>query len=337
MQVQTQRGGHPPGLQGKIGQQRLDLYHEPETLDLTYDDWWSVLVTEGDQAFASCFGRRPIGDTGLYDVEPVMGYAGLLTNTDDPGFLARALDAYSAACRDLGVVAELIRFNPVLEDHQPFVGQPSVTVLAAKAVVVCHCSEDTDEVLAGFSASRRKLVTRMAGRLTARLLDKAHEIPLFRGLYDAAMVRLDTDGRWRFGDSFYDGVVANPRYAFVSVWKDERLLAACLIGCRPPVAHYVIAANTEDYVEGAGERLIFEAALEAARRGCDQLILGGGVTGAADDGLLVFKKRFAPETRTFHIGKMVHDEANYSALCEAAIAVRPSLKSSRQLLLYRDP
>jgi serine/alanine adding enzyme len=336
MQVQTQRGGHPPGLRDKIGQERLDLYHEPDTLDLIYDDWWSVLITEGDQAFASCFGRRPIGGTGLFDIEPVMGYAGLLTNTVDPSFLARALEAYSAACRDLGVVAELIRFNPLLEDQLPFSGQPSVTVLGAKEVVACRCSENPDAILAGFSASRRKLVTRMAGRLTSRLLDKAHEIHLFRALYDAAMVRLETDAGWRFGDGFYDGVAANPRYAFVSVWKDDRLLAACLIGCRPPIAHYVIAANTADYVEGAGERLIFEAALEAARRGCDQLILGGGVTGAADDGLLVFKERFAPDTRTFHIGKMVHDEARYRALCEAAIAAKPSLNTSRQLLLYRD-
>lgn len=334
MQVSIGHNRHPDRFSRLIPAASLDLYHQPDVLSLIYPRWLSVLVSHGDQALAGCFEPRPIGDSGLSDVEPAMGYSGLVVNSADPGFIAEALAAYSAACRSERVVAELIRFNPVLADHRPFEDQAAIEVVPAKQVVVCRCSTDPAEVLAGFSSSRRKLVTRTRDRLSARLLEPS-EIDQFRGLYEQAMTRLQAESRWLFDDAFYAGLVRNPRFGVVGVWKSDRLLAACVIGCAAPIAHYVIAANSEDYAEGAGERLIFEAALESARRGADHLILGGGVTGAPDDGLLVFKKRFSPAAAQFYIGKMVHDTEAYERLCAAAVQAHPDRAGSRQLLRYR--
>ena len=106
------------------------------------------------------------------------------------------------------------------------------------------------------------------------------------------------------------------------------MVSAALIGLHPAAYHYVLAAHAADYTPGAGERLIYQTARHAAKGGSRKLVLGGGVTAAADDGLLRFKARFTRELVTFFIGKMVHDKPRFAELCNRAITARPDLANS---------
>jgi hypothetical protein len=53
----------------------------------------------------------------------------------------------------------------------------------------------------------------------------------------------------------------------------------------------------------------------AQRRGLEFLHLGGGRSNAADDLLLRFKKGFWRDSLPFHLGRRVHDQAQYGNLC----------------------
>ncbi|MBV8600148.1 MAG: hypothetical protein JO359_01150, partial [Candidatus Eremiobacteraeota bacterium] len=93
-------------------------FHEKAMLDALSPRWISVLIADGAEAFHTSFVPQPIEATGLFDIEPFLGYAGFLSSSDRPEFVARALDAYASACRARGIVAELVRFDPILENHK---------------------------------------------------------------------------------------------------------------------------------------------------------------------------------------------------------------------------
>ena len=58
-----------------------------------------------------------------------------------------ALDRYSALCRDNGIVAELVRFNPLLQNHRALDGLSADLVLPAPKLVVYLPVQDDDSAV----------------------------------------------------------------------------------------------------------------------------------------------------------------------------------------------
>jgi UDP-N-acetylbacillosamine alanyltransferase len=335
MKVTIERDTYPPEFERLFPPCRRDFCFEAAVQSAIESEWYSIMVTDGGHAFAHVVAPKPIPGTPWCDVEPFMGYTGFLTTSNKNGFLREALAAYSEACRSLRIIAELVRFNPILGNHWPYLGREELEVVAAKSIVVVSCERDEQQQIGHFSRSRRRDLRRGLRELQSRLLDKSSEIDLFRQLYERLLERAGAAPHWRFGNKFYAKVAACPAFEIQSVWSGNRLAAAALIGAHSTAYHYVLAANAEDYPPGAGERLIYEVARRAAENGCRQLVLGGGVTAAPDDSLLLFKARFAREPVTFFIGKMVHDRAKFEEISATAVAARPELANGSYFLKHR--
>jgi hypothetical protein len=335
MKVAIERNDHPPAFAAFFPPSKADFGFDPAVQSALESEWYGVTISDAGRAFAHMVAPKPISGTPWCDVEPFLGYTGFLATSHDPAFLAEALAAYSDACRSLGIIAELVRFNPVLRNHLPYRDRPELEVAAAKLIVVVTCESDEAAQIEHFSKSRRRDLRRGLNDLQGRLLNKSTEMDRFRHLYECSQERLGTAPQWRFDDRFYAAVAACPAFEIQSVWSEERLAAAALIGKHPKACHYVLAASAEDYPVGASECLIYQSARRAAEAGCRHLVLGGGNTAAADDGLLRFKARFAREAITFFIGKMVHDEANFARISQQAVLARPELGNTPHFLKYR--
>jgi len=298
-------------------------------------EWYGIMVTDGRRAFAHAVAPKPIPGTPWYDVGPFMGYEGFLTTSSEQSFLAEALSAYSEACKSLRIVAELIRFNPVLKNHVPYLDRDELDVVAAKSIVVVSCERDEQRQIDHFSTSCRRSVRQGLRKLQARLLDKSSEMDLFRQLYERSLERLGAAPHWRFDDRFYSSVAACPAFKIQSVWSGDKLAAAGLIGAHPTAWHCLLLGTADDRPRWVVPRLIYETARRAAEAGCRNLILGGGVTASPDDSLLQFKVRFASKLTTFFIGKMQHDKVEFARLSEQAISARPDIAESGYFLKHR--
>src|ERR1039458_8383092 len=57
-----------------------------------------------------------------HDIESVYGYSGPLSTTNDRKFLAEAWGAFSDWCQQQNVVAEFIRFHPLLDNKESLEG-----------------------------------------------------------------------------------------------------------------------------------------------------------------------------------------------------------------------
>jgi hypothetical protein len=335
MEVFVKPRAYPAKFKELFPAHQIDLGHEPEMISALDEEWYSILVVDGHRALAHAIAPKPIGGTGLYDVEPFIGYGGLLTNSDDKYFLHEALLAYSAACRNLNVIAELIRFDPLLLNHQFFIDRDELNVVSAKHVIVVSCENNFEMQVSHFSKSCRSTLRRGLRDYHARVLDKSREIEVFRNLYEGSIARIAADKRWLFSDRFYSAIVASPLFEIQSVWSNNDLAAAALVGQHPTGSHYILAANSAEYLPGAGERLIYEIVRKAAERGHRRLMLGGGNTAALDDPLLRYKSKFGKSAAMFYIGTIVHDRPNFERIQAQAIALRPEIRDRQFFLKHR--
>src|SRR5439155_16485764 len=85
----------------------------------------ALIAEEGKESLLHPFMLRRIDRVGsealdrvAYDLETVNGYTGPLATTDDPAFLRGVWEGFHEWCVDRGVVAEFVRFHPLLENQR---------------------------------------------------------------------------------------------------------------------------------------------------------------------------------------------------------------------------
>ena len=80
--------------------------------------------------------------------------------------------------------------------------------------------------------------------------------------------------------------------------------------------HYHLSATDPDHrVPGATNAVILCAAEIGRTKGLKRLHLGGGNSNAEDDPLFRFKRRMGTDTHDFWIGRRIHNEEVYRAVC----------------------
>ncbi len=335
MQVLLTENRHAPEFDEFFPTTSRDAFHESAVLNALSSKWYSILIVDGAMAFHNSFAPSPIGGTGLFDVEPFMGYAGPLTTSTNKTFIRDALEVYSNKCRELDIVAELIRFDPLLDNRVAFSHQDKIQVVAAKDVIIVTCCAEENELLKQFSEPCRRRVRLGLRCHKFRRLESSTELLQFRALYEKSVKRRNMGVHWLFSDGLYRQAANSDLFAIYGVYDNIRLVSAALVVHHPTCSHYALVANVQDYPAGASELLVFGIAREFATRGITHLMLGGGITSAPEDGLLRFKQKFARESSVFYIGKLVHDRTRFFNLCNEAVAADPELANCPFFLKYR--
>lgn len=146
----------------------------------------------------------------------------------------------------------------------------------------------------------------------------------FRRLYEQTMTRLGSSARYFFSDSYYrallDGLGKN---LLVTEVRDEvgAVVASALVLRHAELAHYHLAGSTPEAARlGANNLLVWAILRWSAENGCRRVHLGGGVTSADDDRLLMFKRSFGGALAPFLTASLVIDDDAYGQLVETAAA-----------------
>lgn len=316
---------------------KLDAFHNQDILTTIYENNWdSVLITERDKVFLHVFSKQAINDSGWYDIEPFIGYNGIVVNTDDRSFIGRALETYSALCKEEKIIAEVVRFNCILRYHSYFGGNGfPISIAPVKDIVIVDCFNDAVQQMYQFCDPCRRRIRKGLEECEFRMLNKEKEGELFARFYMESLERVESGRHWYFDPNFFERINRSKHFNIYGVWHKKKLASAALIIEQPLAAYYLLAGNSVDLIPGAGELLIFRIAQMMARRGIHNLVLGGGNTPAFDDPLLRFKKKFATTTRIFYIGKMVHNPEIFDELCNDAIQKNDGISKSNFFLKYR--
>lgn len=278
-----------------------------------------VFERDGDIALYP-FLKNPISTLGYlldqeyYDIQGAYGYNGLVSSTDNAEFIADFWNAFDVWCQENGVVAEFMRFHPIMNNQ--YLASPQMKTLYSRHTVYLDLSLPLDEIwLHQFSSKNRNMI-RKAEKLGVTIVESS-DYATFKKMYDRTMENLNAEDYYFFPQSYYE--------EFRESFKDDGMLCFALLEgdiiagsmfmFSHEYAHYHLSARDCAYSKYAANNLILWYGIQKAKeRGCKWFHFGGGTTGDENDSLLLFKQNFSKLKGEFWIGKRIHNQEVYNQI-----------------------
>ncbi|HEY9072021.1 MAG TPA: GNAT family N-acetyltransferase [Candidatus Ozemobacteraceae bacterium] len=302
----------------------------PGMRDIYFTHRWHALFALGTRATPKVFlaghgnGRLlypfllhplPPGPSGRpsFACESAYGYGGPIATGFDSSAAQAADRLFCAWARDNGVVAEFIRFHPLLANHDLFTC--GLETEMNRETVIVPLDAPFDELVTRFSAAKRRNLRKAtkAGLTVAPGTD----LPGFWQLYEATMTRRAAPPFYHFSPEHRASLEAIIRDTgfLLEARVGGRLVAAALFLSSAGTLHYHLGGSDASALATAPNDSLMAEAIKIGRNlGLCQLHLGGGATTAADDSLLRFKSGFSSRRAAFRVGKRVHDPERHEQL-----------------------
>ena len=319
-----------------------DIYFTHDYINL------SVLNSEGIGAAAIFEGDR--GVRAIYpflickipnqsaggqwsDIQTPYGYGGPLVEGSNASDLAFFHEAHSEWCRANAIVAEFVRFHPLLGTHLS--APPEMLVERNRPTVIVDLRSGYNAVFRGFTPARQRNI-RKASR--ARLdIFESQDITTFYKLYHKTMERIGASPYYLFSPSYFSGLarLIPEKCIIFEARHDGTAIASAVFLKGAGCLHYHLGGSDRNELALSPNDFLMSKAMEwAIENGFQSLHLGGGATTSADDSLLRFKSGFAPASGEFFIGKRIHHRDKYDSFM--ADWRRRTGRSPRKFLAYHD-
>lgn len=310
----------------KIPIQFRDVYFCPEYYSL-YQNYGDgevrcfVFEEDGEIALYPFLRNSviPLGyqlDREYYDIQGAYGYNGLIASTDRPDFIADFWKEFDAWCQESDIVAEFMRFHPLLNNQK--LASPQMNSFFSRHTVSLDLSLSLDEIwMQQFSSKNRNMI-RKADKEGVTIVE-SDDYETFRKLYDGTMTNLNADKYYFFPQSYYDEYKESFKDNSILCFAilDGKVIAGSMFMFSEDYAHYHLSARDRNYSKYAANNLILWYGIQKAKeRGCKWFHLGGSTTGDENDSLLLFKQNFSKTKTEFWIGKRVHNQTVYDSIVE---------------------
>lgn len=225
---------------------------------------------------------------------------------------------YFDFCRDQKVVAEFVRFHPVIRNVDALC-ETIPTIDLGNTVCMDISSE---EMIWNNLSSKNRNMIRKAQKSGVQVY-WGREPALFESfeeIYRETMDKVGAQDYYYFKKEFYDSILYDlKQHAMIFYAKlEDQIIAASIILYDGNALHYHLSASHRAYLSYAPTNLIlYEAACWGSKLGAKTFHLGGGLGGSSTDPLYHFKKQFNRNADcTFSIGRVKMNEAVYDRLWE---------------------
>ena len=245
-----------------------------------------------------------IEDSDYFDLSTAYGYGGYWTNSSDQEFLQKAMREFSRWCFEQNIIADFVRFHPLLFDATIFESEFSFFTRNNETVVV-DLSLSAEERWSTYSSGTRNILRRCQRDLEVR---EASELDSFITLYYETMKRNAVGDFYYFDKTYFENLLEIDEVRLWEVSYDGELASAGFFMYSDDIGHYHLSANNSSLSKHNANYLLLEHAISYGRESGRKLLhLGGGRTPDPADGLFRFKKKFNPEGAVpFYIGGNVH-------------------------------
>ena len=271
-----------------------------------------------------------------FDASSPYGYGGPLwvggwTEQERAAFFG----IWSEWCAEQKIVAEFIRFHPLLENHRFL--PDSYSCFSPKTVVWIDLTQSAEAIWAGLHPQKRRDINKKEAYGLVFHTEWSH-IGAFSQIYQETMVQNQAQAYYFFSPAFYttlEKIETPPETLWLhSVAAEESVLSSAMFLTAGTTVHYFLSGtNAAGRPKNASTLLLWETICRAKAAGFSRMILGGGVQ--AEDALFQFKRRFSPQTMPYWIATRVHDPKRYEKIRARVAQVAPDQKMPETLFFYR--
>lgn len=340
------------GYLAQLPPEQQDIYYTPEYYELFADLSKGIIrcfvFSDGDKLALYPFYLGKINDLGYeldkeyYDVQGVYGYNGIVSNTTDQGFLNKFADKWAAWCSENNIVAEFIRYNPVLQNHNNCPWAPPIETLDNVLLPLTNYEDIWNH---SYDRSVRNAIRKTSEYNLTFALYSAGEISeldynTFVELYNKTMVRREADHFYFFDDNFFNDLRAKlPNKALLAfAYHDGKAISADLYLHNSINIYGFLSGTLKDYFHMKPSSFLRDMTIKTLiNKGFSNYSIGGGLN--RYDSIYKYKKAFSVKTDSlFYIGKCIHNIDVYNNVKNQWCLNYPHLveKYQRRVLCYRD-
>jgi lipid II:glycine glycyltransferase (peptidoglycan interpeptide bridge formation enzyme) len=222
-------------------------------------------------------------------------------------FIYKAREKFCLWCAKKNVIAEFIRFHPLLNNHRYFDGD----VIDDRPTIWIDL--DVDDLMSHYTVRVRTAVRKAEKNgLTIKWVKGSEYISIFYEMYSAAMREIGAAAFYIFPMAYHAELLTWDHSHLAVCTQDGTVIAAAVFIIESVFVGYHLSFSTlQGKKMGATNLLLHTAALRTKEMGCKVLHLGGGSDDRIDNPLLFFKSGFSNLSALFKIGKKIHNPLIY--------------------------
>ena len=271
---------------------------------------------EGEVAYP--FIKRKIvgGENEYFDITTPFGYGGPLMkgNKSNPSLIENFRKAFADYCQEEKIIAEFIRFHPILENAQSMENHVKLTPLyetfslefrsrkkVESAKMISDLNFEGDEV--------KKLVIKKLG--TVR-----HMFEFLVLYYLTVRRREEADSYYFFTDDYFETLISSlgsNLHLFGAFQKNKMISACYVLTCKDRIYHH-LESSLEDSDSDAMKLLLLKIAEWGEENHFKSFHLGGDFKGERQRESRLKKDISNSGPHTFYIGHHIYDEETYHRL-----------------------
>ncbi len=327
-----------------------DIYFTPENIQcyargessqvlcLTYQEGEQIWFFPGVLKPIRKIGKTSL-PSGWFDFEATYGYGGPLSNSEDSDFLSRASQAFIDWAQNKGVIAQVVRFHPLLA-NQRWIKDDGLEILFSRYTMSVDLAR-YGQSPSFYKKSARNVISRARHLgIEARLLDVNREFPAFQALYLSTMERVGAEPFYFFDDLYFDRLrsLVKENGFIIGAFHQGQMNAAALFLYGNSWLHYHFSASDYDNrLPGATNLILDKAFQEAKSKRLRRVFMGGGSSAEEEDSLLKFKQSMSTDTHPFYLGTRIYNPTVYKDLVAIWRQEFPALvpRYQTRLLSYR--
>lgn len=270
-------------------------------------------------------------DKEYFDIETAYGYGGPISNCFDSTFIEEFEIEFLNYCQKNNIVAEFIRFHPLLANENMFV--KNIDIMYSRNTVFLDLTKGIDKIWNEDIKSKNRNVIRKAKK-NGVYIEESNNYEIFKEIYKKTMNKVDADDFYYFEDKYYEGLKENQNCVILNAKRGEKVIASAIFIGYGEYFHYHLSGSLKEELHYCPNNLlIWEAIKYAIYKGYKVMHFGGGLSNSSEDNLYKFKRSFSKDFNKFYIGKRIHNDAVYNYLINSWEG--KNNKKANLLLQYR--
>lgn len=273
---------------------------------------------DGDNIGIYPFIKRVISqsffDAEYYDIETPYGYGGPVVKYEDSVFQKKFEEAFMEYCAKENIVAEFVRFHPLLKNETIFCN--NIEVLHNRTTVWLDLTKDIEQIWMEEIATQNRNIIRKCEK-NQLYVEISEDYDSFIEIYQETMQKVGAEDFYFFDKAYYEHMKNQKEYVLMTVKCGTETIAAAIFMGYGEYFHYHLSGSRRAFLKlSPNNLLLWEAIRYAKKKGYKKMHFGGGLTDSTEDNLYRFKKKFSSECCDFYIGKRVHNQKVYQKLIQ---------------------
>jgi lipid II:glycine glycyltransferase (peptidoglycan interpeptide bridge formation enzyme) len=247
-----------------------------------------------------------------YDIESVYGYSGPLANNCNESFLKKFEDAFLDYCSKSNIVAEFIRFHPILGNSNIF--SKNIETIYNRKTVYLDVENDIESIWKHNISSKNRNMIRKAEKSGLRVIIN-NDYSTFRNIYKLTMDKVSADSYYYFNEYYFDFIKDYKNFILMNVIFNNMNIASAIFMSYGDYFHYHLAGSIKENLNLAPNNLLLWEAIKLAHNNKARFMhFGGGLLINDNDNLFKFKTSFSNSFADYYIGKRIHNKGVYDYL-----------------------